>query len=95
MDIQISDIVIPLNGRDEGKSFFVVNVEDQYAFIADGRGRRLEKPKRKKHKHLKVVASDDSRTSLKLRSGERISNSEIRWVLTEQHAAAHEEKGGM
>jgi len=79
--MEVSDIVESLNGRDSGKLFYVVSIEDEYVLIADGKGRKLEKPKRKKQKHMRLVASGDGRTAEKLRIGEKVQNSEIRRAL--------------
>lgn len=48
MDIERADIVISLNGRDTGKRFYVLDIQDGYALLCDGKTRRVEKPKRKK-----------------------------------------------
>lgn len=39
-------------GRDCGKFFVILRTEDSYCFIADGKSRKLESPKRKNSKHL-------------------------------------------
>ena len=39
------DIIIALAGRDEGRLFAVIAVEDEnYVLMADGRSRRADKP---------------------------------------------------
>ena len=78
MMISESDIVISLNGRDEGKHFFVLGIEDEYVLLADGKGRRIEKPKRKKCKHVRKVLRSDTRVAAKLISGDKVLNSELR-----------------
>jgi len=94
MNIELADFVISLNGRDKEKRFVVIGREDEYSLLADGKGRRLEKPKRKKNKHLKWEAKADDRIAMKLKSGDRVTNNELRRVLA-QYAAEHGEKGGM
>lgn len=90
----VSDVVVSINGRDSGKSFFVVGVDDNYALIADGKVRRLEKPKRKKQKHLSFVRHGEGRIADKLRTGERVSNGDIRRAL-QSGINAPEAEGGM
>jgi len=80
--MNLADIVISLNGRDAGKRFIVINTENEYSYIADGKGRRYEKPKRKKNKHLKFEDKANSLISNKLTKGEKITNNEIRRFLT-------------
>ncbi len=95
MKIQKSDIVCSAAGRDEGLYFFVIKQEGQFLFLADGKGRKLEKPKRKKEKHVRWVSSSDSRTANKIRCDEKVTNSEIRRALAEFSAEFSEAKGGM
>ena len=81
MELVKSDIVLSLSGRDKGKYFFVVETAGDYALIADGKCRKLERPKRKKQKHLQLAARADSRVAGKLRSGDKVLNSELRREL--------------
>ena len=93
-NIDIADIVKSINGRDEGKYFLVIGTEDEYSLIADGKSRRVEKPKRKKNKHLKLEDKSDVQIAAKLIGGEKITNNEIRRTLA-GYAADRGEKGGM
>ena len=92
--MNVSDIVISLNGRDAGKRFIVIGTDAQYSLIADGKGRRFEKPKRKKNKHLKLVEKADDPLAEKLTAGEKASNSEIRRYLA-GYTAENCSEGGM
>ncbi len=83
MDIARSDIVKAAAGRDKGKLFFVMDVEDGFLLLADGKTRRLERPKRKKSKHVVFQARLDCRTTEKIRSGDRLTNSELRKTLAQ------------
>ena len=93
--IEKSDIVKSLNGRDTGKYFFVLNVDDGYAMLADGKGRRVELPKKKKLKHVQLAAKTPMRTAEKIRNNEKITNSDLRRALAEFAAGANEDRGGM
>jgi ribosomal protein L14E/L6E/L27E len=95
MDIEQSDIVVALCGRDKGKLFFVLGKAELYAFICDGSSRRIDKPKRKKLKHLRFETKSDCRAAEKIRSGGKITNSEVRKALAEYAAGNLGEKGGM
>ena len=52
MEYRIGQIVRSKAGRDNGKAFIVVGVEDNYVYLSDGQTRKLESPKRKKLKHI-------------------------------------------
>ena len=83
MDIARSDIVKSTAGRDKGKFFFVLGVEEDFLLLADGKTRKLESPKRKKRKHTAFQAHSDCRVAEKIRSGEKFTNSELRRTLAQ------------
>ena len=56
-------------------------VEGEYLLLADGKGRRVEAPKRKKRRHVLFVAADESRLADKIKRSEKITNSELRRTL--------------
>ena len=81
MEIAKSDIVRSDAGRDRGKLFIVLAVEGEYLLLADGKGRRVEAPKRKKRRHVLFFAADESRLADKIKRSEKITNSELRRTL--------------
>jgi len=92
---ELADIVRSVNGRDEGKLFFVIGFDGEYVLLADGRGRRIEKPKRKKLKHTERVGQSASRAVEKLKSGEKVTNADLRRGLSDYAGEAEESEGGM
>ena len=81
MDIAKSDVVRSAAGRDKGKLFFVLETEGEFLLLADGRRRRVERPKRKKRRHVESVAAPTTPAAGKIRGGEQISNCELRRTL--------------
>ena len=77
-DINISDVVVSTQGRDAGEWFYVVNEDPIYLFLANGKDRSLDKPKRKKRKHVQKVLRSETRVADKLRRGDKVLNSELR-----------------
>ena len=69
--MQTGRIVKAKAGRDSGRFFAVLSVENGYAYIADGKTRRIERPKKKKLIHLAATAGqlgvDELETNRKLR----------------------------
>ena len=60
MDISKADIIVSMAGRDKGGLFYVLRVEDGYAYLVNGKQRTMENPKRKKAKHVRKVLRPDS-----------------------------------
>lgn len=82
MKLALGQIVVSRAGRDAGKRFVVVKViDDSFVEIADGDLRKIEKPKRKKIKHLKSTDEKAEILAEKLRNSSRITNAEIRKLL--------------
>ena len=52
----VGKIVISKKGRDMGKYLAVINCDKNYVFVADGKERKLQSPKRKNIKHISVTA---------------------------------------
>ena len=77
-DFIISDVVMSTAGRDKGKLFYVIGTDPVYLTLANGKDRTLEKPKRKKRKHIQKVLRSETRVAEKLRNGDRVLNSELR-----------------
>ena len=81
MEVSRSDLVQSVAGRDKGMLFFVIDTDGVYVSLANGKERKVEKPKRKKSKHVRKLPRPDSRLTEKIRSGEPILNSELRREL--------------
>ena len=94
MEIARSDIVRSDAGRDKGKLFVVLAVEGEYLLLADGKSRRVEAPKRKKRRHVLFVAAESSRLSEKIKSLEKITNSELRRTLAGFREAVQPDQEG-
>ena len=77
-DIIIADVVVSTAGRDQGKLFYVIGTDPVYLNLANGKDRTLEKPKRKKRKHIKKVLRAETRVAEKLKAGDKVLNSELR-----------------
>ena len=80
-DLIISDVVLSTTGRDKGNIFYVVGIEGDFLFLANGKDRTLDRPKRKKQKHVQKVLRSETRVAVKLRNGDKVLNSEVRKEL--------------
>ena len=77
-DINISDVVLATAGRDAGQWFYVIDADPVFLLLANGKDRTLDKPKRKKRKHVQKVLRSETRVAEKLRLGDKVLNSELR-----------------
>ena len=82
MSVNPGQIVVSRAGRDAGRKFVVINVIDNlFVEIADGSLRRVEKPKKKKIRHL--VSTDEKAEGLleRLERNGRLTNADIRKAI--------------
>lgn len=75
------DIVISTAGREKDNCFVVVGLQDNFALICDGKNRKIDKPKKKKIKHLSSVIGHSEFVSAKFDKGEAVTNREIKKEL--------------
>jgi len=50
-------IIFSKRGRDKGRAMVIIAVEGEYAYLVDGMLRTLERPKKKKAKHIQLTNS--------------------------------------
>ncbi len=81
-DITIGQVVKSKAGRDKGRVFLIYDIIDsQYVFVVDGDLRKLDKPKKKKIKHLIVFNTVMPEFKEKVENSVKINNSYIRKIL--------------
>lgn len=84
MDYSLGELVVSLAGRDSGRLFMVVGaVDDRYIMISDGDLRKIEKPKKKKIKHVKSMGIISDLIKYRLDNNYMISNADIRKEIKE------------
>ena len=78
----IGDIVLATAGRDSERLFLVVGIIDEnYVYIADGKSRKADFPKKKKIKHIELVKKSDADIDLYLKNG-KFTNSVLRKIIS-------------
>jgi ribosomal protein L14E/L6E/L27E len=78
--IRPGQIVFSKRGRDKGLPFIVLSVAGEYAYLADGKLRRIKKPKKKKMKHIQLTNYREDLTAYNQRG---LQDADIRKLLKE------------
>ena len=70
-DTWVGSIVLSLRGRDCKRLFVIVSVDEVngYVYVADGKLRQIQHPKKKKSKHIRVVSHSSSTLTEACRNG--------------------------
>lgn len=74
-------IVYSKSGRDKKRPFIVFDFDEEYVYLVDGSLRKLEKPKKKKIKHVQIVNQIDYNIKNKLDENLYLLNSDFRKSL--------------
>ena len=82
-EFMIADVVRSAAGRDAGQLYYVIESDESFLYLVNGKDRSLEKPKRKKRKHAQKVLRSETRVAEKFRNGDKVLNSELRRDLAE------------
>ena len=69
LEYQIGQVVYSKSGHDQGDVQMICAIEGEYLLLADGRRRKLEKPKRKKKKHVQPTFYVEKDLAAKLQTG--------------------------
>ncbi|NLL70032.1 MAG: RNA-binding protein [Epulopiscium sp.] len=77
----IGQVVYSKMGRDQGKVFVVVEIDEEYVYLADGKLRKIENPKKKKIKHIQITNNILGNLREKITKGMKVSNADIRKSL--------------
>ncbi|HHT64615.1 MAG: hypothetical protein ACOX25_03220 [Caldicoprobacterales bacterium] len=81
-EFEVGRVVLAKAGRDKGKDFIIIQrLDDEYVLIADGAGRTIDKPKKKKVRHLKPRPALDQELKQRLETGARVLDADIRKSL--------------
>ncbi len=80
--MKLGQIVYSTAGRDEGRTFVVVEIIDEnYVRIADGDLRRIKSAKLKKIKHLKSMGETLDKIAEKLENRQIVFDSELKSAI--------------
>lgn len=88
--LTVGSVVRSKAGRDGGRCFVVMWVEENFVGLCDGDLRKTDKIKRKKIKHIIPTKYVSAFVVSKLEAGDKVTNSEIRRELAE-YQSAHSE----
>lgn len=79
--MKIGDIVISVCGHDMGEWYIVEQVLNEYIFLIDGKNKPIDKPKKKKAKHVLATGCFAEEIANKLILRQTVQNAEIRKTI--------------
>jgi ribosomal protein L14E/L6E/L27E len=90
--MKLGTYVCSTRGRDACKCFLVVGILDEaFVLIADGKCHKVDKPKKKKIKHLTILGDGDESINAKLQNKEAVTNKQVYGAIKKLNAKNGEE----
>lgn len=78
-------------GHDRNKLYIIIRSDAEYVWLADGVFRTIEKPKKKKKKHIQVVHRIPKPVQSALGSGETLLNEHIKTAIESENRDKRED----
>ncbi len=79
LSYEVGDIAVSKAGHDKGSKYIIMEVSKDFVYLADGRLKKTDKPKKKNIKHIQILHINDNSVKEKVLSG--ITNEEIKYFL--------------
>jgi len=77
MEYTVGQVVYSKSGHDKGKAFVIADVEGDFLYLVDGKCRTVNKPKKKKIKHVQLTNYKESDIKTKIESGEYLLDADF------------------
>lgn len=81
MEFSIGQVIYSKAGRDQRRPFVVLKIEQDFLYLADGKLRLVNKPKKKKIKHIQPTKVVNEEIALLIKSNKELKDSDIRTAL--------------
>ena len=78
--INTGDIVVSITGHDRGEHYLVIDCDKDFIYVANGRLKTLDKPKKKKKKHVSRLGKSDEFIDMK-NSGDNFNDVKLKYLL--------------
>ncbi|ROR31677.1 hypothetical protein EDD66_101295 [Mobilisporobacter senegalensis] len=68
-------------GHDKCKLFVIIKADSEYVYLVDGKVRTLDKPKKKKRKHVQIINAVDETLIMKKNSNIAVRDEDIKRAI--------------
>lgn len=92
MKIEAGYLAKSLAGHDKDEVFVILAVDGEYVSLVNGTSRTVEKPKRKRLKHIQPEYPKEENLQLKIRNKQKITNEEVKYFLKQYKAGKSERR---
>lgn len=81
LEYEFGCMVISKAGHDKGEYFIILRTDSEYVYVSDGKFRTVDKPKKKKKKHVQYIHYTDENLLNKKRNNEKVMNEDVKRAI--------------
>ncbi len=70
-------------GHDKGKLYIIIEESEEYVYLTDGRLKPVDRPKKKKKKHIQIIRKVDETIQFVIEEKKPISNEMVKRAIKE------------
>lgn len=78
---EVGMLAISKAGHDFEHLYVIIAEDEEYVYLVDGKIRTMDKPKKKRKKHIQVIKQVQSDIADKFKNGQKIENEEIKRTI--------------
>ena len=70
-----------LAGHDHNNVYIIVDADDEYVYLADGKLKKVDNPKKKKLKHVQLIKRTDDTITGRINDNAALTNEDIKYAI--------------
>lgn len=78
---EVGMLAISRAGHDLNQIYVIIDVDDEYVYLVDGKLRKMNNPKKKNKKHIQVIRQMWLSIAEKCQNDQKIENEEIKRII--------------
>lgn len=81
MNKYIGCFATSLAGHDHNNIYVIVDADDKYVYLVDGKLKKVDNPKKKKIKHVQLIKRTDDTITGKIENNVALTNEDIKYAI--------------
>ncbi len=81
MNNNIGYFATSLAGHDHNNIYIIVDADDEYVYLVDGKLKKVDNPKKKKLKHVQLIKKTDDTIADRINNNVAFTNEDIKYAI--------------
>lgn len=81
MNKYIGCFAASIAGHDHNNIYVIIDADDEYVYLVDGKIRKVNNPKKKKLKHVQLIKRTDDTIAGRINNNVALSNEDIKYAI--------------